>query len=80
MQLVTPARFERAAIRLEGGCSIQLSYGATTTTFKRRTACGQDQPFPFPHQTLDRQAAVRHHRGYDNNNFKAFGIAALQDA
>ena len=25
--LVRPARFERTTIRLEGGCSIQLSYG-----------------------------------------------------
>ncbi len=26
--MVTPAGFEPATIRLEGGCSIQLSYGA----------------------------------------------------
>jgi len=27
VKVVRPARFERATIRLEGGCSIQLSYG-----------------------------------------------------
>ena len=26
--MALPARFERATIRLEGGCSIQLSYGS----------------------------------------------------
>ena len=27
-EMALPARFERATIRLEGGCSIQLSYGS----------------------------------------------------
>lgn len=80
MQLATPARFERAAIRLEGGCSIQLSYGATLSTFKRRTACGQDQPFPFLHQTLDRWASVRQLLRHGNKDCKVHGITALQDA
>jgi hypothetical protein len=29
MQMATPAGLEPAACRLEGGCSIQLSYGAS---------------------------------------------------
>jgi hypothetical protein len=30
MALATPAGLEPATVRLEGGCSIQLSYGAVT--------------------------------------------------
>lgn len=41
MQLATPGGLEPPASRLEGGCSIQLSYGATLSTFKRSVAVGQ---------------------------------------
>ena len=37
--LATPARFERATCRLEGGCSIQLSYGAPCGCYHKPPPC-----------------------------------------
>src|SRR5690349_20090302 len=37
--LATPAGFEPATTRLEGECSIQLSYGVASLEFYRRPGC-----------------------------------------
>ncbi len=44
-QMVHPAGLEPATIRLEGGCSIQLSYG-------RLSICKQTSSFRHPHKRL----------------------------
>lgn len=39
-EVVHPVRLERTTIRLEGGCSIQLSYGCTAAVVSRLGATG----------------------------------------
>jgi hypothetical protein len=40
-KVARPARFERTTVRLEGGCSIQLSYGRGQQDISRRRARAQ---------------------------------------
>ena len=43
--MARPARFERTTVRLEGGCSIHLSYGRGQQDISRRGARAQARQF-----------------------------------
>lgn len=53
---VAPVRLERTTIRLEGGCSIQLSYGAKSSVLVQ--TLHYSSPTPLKTSTLHRAFAL----------------------